>query len=53
MGDKGKNDDKRTILLMKDYPELAHFVPVWKNGPKAGELNWAGIKSQVTKKKKD
>ena len=53
LGDKGKNDDKRTILLMKDYPELAHFVPVWKNGPKAGELNWAGIKSQVTKKKKD
>ncbi len=52
LGDKGKNDDKRTTLLMKDYPELIHFVPVWKDGPKAGELNWAGIKSQVTKKKK-
>lgn len=53
LGDKCKNDDKRTALLMKSFPELIHFVPVWDKGSKVGELNWAGIKSRVTREKNE
>jgi len=51
LDDKGEHDDKRTVDLMKDYPQLIQFVPPKMRGPHTGQPNWAGIKAAITREK--